>query len=152
MLTIKTDNGHGMGLQTLKHLFEPFFTTKGVGKGSGLGLRHGLWNRQAKRRIYLAVQRARAGNDFQDLPALVTDALPGPPDPAVEPPVTSKGATVLAVEDDSLVRTIAKRSLTDRGLRCSTPPTEMRRLRRWRSSGRWTWLSTDLAMPAVGRS
>ena|GEM_PF-573886 len=33
-----SDNGCGMGKETLAHLFEPFFTTKGLGYGTGLGL------------------------------------------------------------------------------------------------------------------
>jgi PAS domain S-box-containing protein len=33
-----SDNGCGMGTETINHLFEPFFTTKGQGKGTGLGL------------------------------------------------------------------------------------------------------------------
>jgi nitrogen-specific signal transduction histidine kinase/ActR/RegA family two-component response regulator len=33
-----SDDGSGMGRETLTHIFEPFFTTKGVGEGTGLGL------------------------------------------------------------------------------------------------------------------
>ncbi|MDJ0990301.1 MAG: response regulator [Desulfobacterales bacterium] len=39
-----SDNGHGMGDETRKHVFEPFFSTKAPGKGTGLGLSmvHGI--------------------------------------------------------------------------------------------------------------
>jgi len=33
-----TDTGHGISMDTLKHIYEPFFTTKERGKGTGLGL------------------------------------------------------------------------------------------------------------------
>ncbi len=39
-----SDTGHGMELNTRKHVFEPFFSTKAPGKGTGLGLSmvHGI--------------------------------------------------------------------------------------------------------------
>ncbi|HCE42977.1 MAG TPA: PAS domain-containing sensor histidine kinase [Lentisphaeria bacterium] len=33
-----SDNGCGMGKETIDHIFEPFFTTKKIGEGTGLGL------------------------------------------------------------------------------------------------------------------
>src|SRR5688500_18250701 len=114
VLTV-TDSGHGMDRETLKHLFEPFFTTKGVGKGSGLGLAmvYGIV-KQSSGYIWPFSEPA-LGTTFKIYLPSVTDTLPGAAGPAEEQLVTSKGATVLVVEDDPLVRTIAKRSLTDAG-------------------------------------
>lgn len=33
-----SDNGCGMGRETIEHIFEPFYTTKKIGQGTGLGL------------------------------------------------------------------------------------------------------------------
>jgi PAS domain S-box-containing protein len=37
LLTV-TDNGEGMGKETIEKCFDPFYTTKPIGKGTGLGL------------------------------------------------------------------------------------------------------------------
>ncbi len=149
VLTI-TDTGHGMDRETLKHLFEPFFTTKGVGKGSGLGLAmvYGIV-KQSGGYIW-PYSEPSLGTTFKIYLPSVADTLPAPTDPAVEQLVSSKGATVLVVEDDPLVRTIAKRSLTDAGFEVLDAGDGNEALRTLAQHRQIDLVITDLAMPELG--
>ena len=112
------DTGTGMPAEVLAKIFEPFFTTKEVGKGTGLGLStvYGII-KQFSGYIFTE-STVGAGTTFKIF-------LPrAHPSPAVEP-VASKPArkdltpadltgtaTVLVVEDEDMVRSVAVRSLT----------------------------------------
>ena len=114
-MLLVSDTGTGMDRETMKHVFEPFFTTKGVGKGSGLGLAmvYGIV-KQSGGYIW-PYSEPGLGTTFkiylpstQDVPAIQSEPQP-------EKILASKHATVLVVEDDPLVRAIARRTLTEAG-------------------------------------
>jgi two-component system, cell cycle sensor histidine kinase and response regulator CckA len=114
-LLLVSDTGTGMDRETMKHVFEPFFTTKGVGKGSGLGLAmiYGIV-KQSGGYIW-PYSEPGLGTTFKIyLPS--TEEIPAAPSkPVPEKIPASSSATVLVVEDDPLVRAIARRTLTEAG-------------------------------------
>jgi len=113
-----TDTGTGIAPSVLGKIFEPFFTTKEVGKGTGLGLStvYGIVKQSGgfifadskigegtRFVIYLPVHREEAGASR-----------------ARKPEVTKKdelwgSGTVLLVEDEPMVRSVAERALTRHG-------------------------------------
>jgi PAS domain S-box-containing protein len=103
-----TDTGSGMSKETLTKVFEPFFTTKERGKGTGLGLAtvfgivkqsggHVFVYSEPDRGTTFKVYLPRVGGTSAPLPSHAPQ--PSAPD--------ADGGTILLVEDEEQVRTIA---------------------------------------------
>ena len=109
------DNGTGMDRATLAQVFEPFFTTKEVGQGTGLGLStaYGVVTQAGG---HIAVDsRVGAGTTFRVfLPADNRKAAAPTPVEDEAAPRTGR-ETVLVVEDESAVRSLARDVLTRLG-------------------------------------
>ena len=113
-----TDTGTGIPPSVLGKIFEPFFTTKEVGKGTGLGLStvYGIVKQSGgfifadskvsegtRFVIYLPVHREEAGAaKTRKTEKTKKDELWG-------------SGTVLLVEDEPMVRSVAERALTRHG-------------------------------------
>jgi len=113
-----TDTGCGIAPAVLGKIFEPFFTTKEVGKGTGLGLStvYGIVKQSGgfifadskvgqgtRFVIYLPVYREEAGAErSRKVGKPKQDELWG-------------SGTVLLVEDEPMVRSVAERALTRHG-------------------------------------
>ncbi len=106
------DTGTGMAPDVLVHALEPFFTTKDAGKGSGLGLSmvYGFATQSGGR---LSID-SRLGYGTRVELLLPVAKAPTEPAVAAKPvQIASPGqrATILVVEDEADVRTVAARLL-----------------------------------------
>jgi len=109
-----TDTGHGMDAETKGKIFEPFFTTKELGKGMGLGLSsvYGIVQ-QSGGFVTVQSEVGRGSTFFVHLPCVADSAKP------VE---TFHGegrhhgsGKILLVEDETALRELAGRMLTEAG-------------------------------------
>lgn len=110
-----SDTGCGMDEQTQARVFEPFFTTKDQGKGTGMGLStvHGIVHQSGG---FLSIEsRPGQGSTFSvflprthELPRTLTvDDSP--------PEICGGNETILLVEDEDVLRSLAAKMLEARG-------------------------------------
>jgi CheY-like chemotaxis protein len=143
-----TDTGSGIAPEVLPRIFDPFFTTKEVGKGTGLGLatvfgivqHHHGWIE-----IETAVGR---GSSFR----VYLPPLEKPADQArtarPEPAPGGGSETVLLVEDEPAVASVAARALSRRGYNVIKAGSAAEAIRVWDEHfGKVDLLLTDLVMP-----
>jgi CheY-like chemotaxis protein len=144
-----------MDAATRAHIFEPFFTTKPTGEGTGLGLAatQGIVTQNDG---YITVASAPGqGAAFTIyLPALsVVDRAEqeehGEP-PRAGPEARRTGATVLVVDDESAVRTIAARCLERGGFRVLQAGAGADALKLVDRHGPPDLVLSDLSMPGLG--
>jgi CheY-like chemotaxis protein len=143
-----TDTGNGIPPEVLPRIFEPFFTTKPRGKGTGLGLAisHGIVQ-QHRGWIEVETRTARGTTFhawFPKQPGATVSEMPAAP--ARRP--RSAAATVLLVEDETEVRTIAARVLNHHGYHVIEASCGAEGLTQWeRHRGSIDVLLTDIIMP-----
>jgi PAS domain S-box-containing protein len=114
VLLAVTDTGHGMDAATQSRIFEPFFTTKERGKGTGLGLStvYGIV-RQSGGAIRVYSEPGR-GTSFKVYLPIIDDSRCETR--IRQTPTRLDGSeTILVVDDDVLVRSVARKALESKG-------------------------------------
>ncbi len=112
-----TDTGTGIDPEIRSQIFEPFFTTKPPGKGTGLGLAmvYGVVKRSGGA-VQIESSEGKGTRVDVYLPLAaeppIADAPEGQP---VAVPARGDGVTVLLVEDEEMVRGLARRTLETAG-------------------------------------
>jgi two-component system, cell cycle sensor histidine kinase and response regulator CckA len=125
-----TDTGHGIQPDAQRHIFEPFFTTKPQGEGTGLGLAT----------VYGIVKQSGGSILMESEPGIGTTFKLYFPAVSVQPEVETSvpkpvagdlhgHETVLVVEDDSRLRMLDERILTQYGYRVLVASTAAEALR-----------------------
>jgi signal transduction histidine kinase/CheY-like chemotaxis protein len=144
-----TDTGTGMSKETIARIFEPFFTTKEVGKGTGLGLAT----------VYGIVKQHGGWVDVESEPGVCTSFtihLPASSksfdttfDRAPQKPTVKGGhETILLVEDEPVLRELARVILKDYQYEVLEASTGVEALKVWEQhNGRIDLLLTDMVMP-----
>jgi CheY-like chemotaxis protein len=107
-----SDTGVGMSAHVREHLFEPFFTTKQPGQGTGLGLAtvYGIV-KQSGGYIWVYSEPGQ-GSSFKIYFPRYTGSDEALPNATGEFPIPHReAATLLLVEDDTMVRAAVRRIL-----------------------------------------
>jgi PAS domain S-box-containing protein len=146
-----SDTGHGMDAATLDRIYEPFFTTKEPGKGTGLGLAtvYGIV-RQSGGNIYCYSEPGKGTTFKIYLPRWEgeQESVACPASRAVTTMLTE--ATILFVDDDEAVRTIAVTILRSAGYTVTAARNGKEALAALASlSSPLDMLVTDVVMPGM---
>ncbi|MFL5494918.1 MAG: PAS domain S-box protein [Gemmatimonadales bacterium] len=151
VLLAVTDTGIGMDQETKANIFEPFFTTKGPGEGTGLGLAtvYGIV-RQSGGFIWV-YSEPNQGTTFKVyLPRVEGDAALAPRVAAVHPPPRGS-ETILLVEDEELVRRLARKIFEASGYKVVVAAGGQAALELMGTDDhRPDLLVTDVVMPGMG--
>jgi PAS domain S-box-containing protein len=151
VLLAVSDTGIGMSEETQAHMFEPFFTTKEKGKGTGLGLAtvYGIIKQSGG--FIWVYSEVGHGTTFKLYLPRVEELAERASQPAQAPARAARGTeTVLVVEDEAPVRSVARQVLERHGYTVLEAPSAEAALDiTTRYSGTIHLLLTDVVMPGL---
>ena len=145
-----SDNGTGIEADKLNKLFEPFFTTKEVGKGTGLGLAT-VYGIVKQHQGWIEVESELGkGSVFKVYLPGTVKTMQARNGKVVPQNVRGGKETVLLVEDEDGVLTLARGILKSYGYEVLDARSGVEALRLWaQHDTRIDLLLTDIVMPAM---
>jgi signal transduction histidine kinase/CheY-like chemotaxis protein len=144
-----TDTGVGMDAATRGRAFDPFFTTKPIGQGTGLGLStvYGIV-KQSGGYVWLESEPGQGTTVRIHLPEAEVQAEEEPARPAVS---ARGGEIILVVEDEPVVRQLARAGLEDSGYQVMEAEDGADALALLaRTDGQIDLVLSDVVMPRMG--
>ncbi len=145
-----TDDGCGMDSATKSRIFEPFFTTKKIGEGTGMGLAsaYGIVNNHGG--VICVASEAGKGSTFSIyLPA---SRINSPNKTASLPQKITRGEkTILLVDDEDIVKDVAKEMLQALGYKVYTAANGGEAIAKYKDMhGDIDLVILDMVMPGIG--
>ena len=150
LLLAVSDNGCGMDKDALSHLFEPFFTTKALGQGTGLGLATVYGIVKQNNGAISVYSELSQGTTFRIYLPRHAGVHEKPETAAAAAPAVQGHETILLVEDETAILTLATKMLTRLGytvLAAGTPGEAIGLAREHQGSVHL--LITDVVMPEM---
>ena len=147
-----TDDGPGIPREMLDRLFDPFFTTKDVGQGTGLGLSvcHGIITNHGGR-IYAESVMGEGATFIIELPVSKESSIKVISEPAILQKcmhLSVAGKKILVVDDETVIRDILKRILSERGYHVDSAASGLEGLQKIENSQYDVYL-LDIKMPGI---
>ena len=145
-----SDDGCGMDQETRAQLFEPFFTTKPVGQGTGLGLATVYGIVKQNNGFINVYSEPGQGSTFRVYLPLCPAEEPSPSEAGQSNQPPGGTETVLLVEDEEVILSLARSMLERLGytVLAAPAPTEALRLAA-EHAGQIALLITDVVMPEM---
>ena len=141
-----SDNGCGMDAATLSNIFDPFFTTKFAGRGLGLAAVLGIVRgHKGGLKVY---SEPGKGTTFKLFFPVASGQAEDSGNPFPDPTVFHGSGTVLVVDDEETVRTVAARMLERLGYAVVLASDGREGMQKFRlDPARFTFVLLDLTMP-----
>jgi len=146
------DDGPGIKPEIMDRIFDPFFTTRKVGQGTGLGLSlcYGIVA-EHNGKIYTKSKPGKGATFIVELPIVTEAEVPEPAEPAepvVEQAEKVAKAKIMVVDDEKVIRDLAKRVLGGEGYEVDTVDNADDALKIIESQ-RYNLILLDIKMPGM---